>query len=80
MNTNDQSTTVVQGSNTWIAVLAVICLGIVGFGVFYSTNTISNPAFLAGQYLVYALFLWAVSDGATGSGLALQHPLSSRIY
>lgn len=60
MNTNDQSATVVQGSNTWIAALAVICFGIVGFGVFYSTNTISNPAFLAGQYLVYALFLWAV--------------------
>jgi len=60
MNTSDQSTDVVQGSNTWIAALAVICFGIVGFGVFYSTNTISNPAFLVGQYLVYALLVWAV--------------------
>ena len=60
MNTSDQSTTVTQGGNTWIVALGVVCFGIVGFGVFYSTNTISNPAFLAGQYLVYALFLWAI--------------------
>jgi hypothetical protein len=60
MNTTDQSSTVAKGSNTWIAALGVVCFGIVGFGVFYSTNTISNPAFLAGQYLVYALFLWAI--------------------
>jgi hypothetical protein len=44
----------------WIVALAILCLGILGFGVFYSTNTISDPAFLAGQYLVYALLLWGV--------------------
>lgn len=60
MNTSNQSTTVSQGSNIWLVALVVICIGIVGFGVFYSTNTISDPAFLAGEYLVYALFLWAV--------------------
>lgn len=60
MNTSDQSPTAAQESRTWIVALGVVCLAIVGFGVFYSTNTISNPAFLAGQYLVYALFLWAV--------------------
>ncbi|OQA33406.1 MAG: hypothetical protein BWY57_01211 [Betaproteobacteria bacterium ADurb.Bin341] len=60
MNTTDQRTTLAQGSNTWIAALGVLCFGIVGFGVFYSTNTISDPAFLAGQYLVYAFFLWAI--------------------
>lgn len=44
----------------WITALAILCLGILGFGFFYSTNTISNPTFLAGQYLVYALLLWGV--------------------
>ena len=60
MSTSDQSTAAPQGGNAWIVALAVICFGIIGFGMFYSTNTISNPAFLAGQYLVYALFIWAV--------------------
>ncbi len=40
--------------------LVVLCLGILGFGFFYSSNTISDPALLAGQYLAYALLLWLV--------------------
>ena len=60
LDTNDQSTAASQGNNTWLVALAVVCVGIIGFGAFYSSNTISDPAFLAGQYLVYALLLWAV--------------------
>lgn len=60
MNTQNQNTTASGAGNTWIVALTVICVGIVGFGMFYSTNTISNPAFLAGQYLVYAFLIWAV--------------------
>lgn len=60
MNAQNQNTTARGAGNTWIVALTVICVGIVGFGMTYSTNTISNPAFLAGQYLVYAFFIWAV--------------------
>lgn len=35
-------------------------LGILGYGAIYSTNAVSDPAFLAGQYLVYALLVWGV--------------------
>jgi hypothetical protein len=40
--------------------LAVGCLGLLGYGAFYSGNTISDPAFLAGQDLVYGGLLWGV--------------------
>jgi hypothetical protein len=45
---------------TWVVALVLLCLGILGFGVFYSTNTISDPARLASEYLVYAVPLWVV--------------------
>jgi hypothetical protein len=61
----------------WVVALAILCLGILGFGVFYSTNTISDPARLAGEYLVYAVALWGVfyavflqKRGATVNGIA----------
>lgn len=60
MSTQNQSTAASTGDGAWIVVLAITCFGIVGFGAFYSTNTISDPAFLAGQYLVYALLLWGL--------------------
>lgn len=47
-------------SNVWIVALVVLCVGILGYGALYSNNAVSDPAFLAGQYLVYALFVWGV--------------------
>lgn len=47
-------------SNTWIWALIVLCLVIFGYGCLYSTNTVSDPAFLAGEYLIYALFVWTL--------------------
>jgi hypothetical protein len=46
--------------NAWIVALVVLCVGILGYGALYSTNAVSDPAFLAGQYLVYALLVWGV--------------------
>lgn len=46
--------------NSWIVALLVLCLGIFGYGALYSNNAVSDPAFLAGQYLVYALLVWGV--------------------
>lgn len=60
MTTQNQSMEMGIGENAWIVALAIVCFGIVGYGMFYSTNTISDPAFLAGQYLVYALLLWGI--------------------
>ena len=60
MTSQNQSMESGAGDNTWIVALAIVCIGIVGYGMFYSTNTISDPAFLAGEYLVYALVLWGI--------------------
>lgn len=60
MTTQNQSMERGAGESTWIVALAIVCFGIVGYGMFYSTNAISDPAFLAGQYLVYALLLWGI--------------------
>jgi hypothetical protein len=61
----------------WVVALVILCLGILGFGVFYSTNTISDPAYLAGEYMIYAVPLWGVfyavflqKRGITISGIA----------
>lgn len=60
MSVHERSTGENGGDSAWVVALIVLCLGIIGFGVFYSTNTVSDPAFLAGQYLVSALMLWGV--------------------
>ena len=57
---SEQGNGVSSEDRIWIIALAILCLGILGFGVFYSTNTISGTAFLAGQCLVSALLLWGV--------------------
>lgn len=46
--------------NAWIVALVVLCLGILGYGAIYSTESVSDPAFLAGQYSVYAIFIFGV--------------------
>lgn len=57
---NTESSKSITDGNAWIVALVVLCLAILGYGAFYSTNAISNPAFLAGQYSVNALFIWVV--------------------
>lgn len=44
----------------WIVGLSIMCLGVFGYGIANSTNGIPDPAYIAGQSLVYALLLWAV--------------------
>lgn len=49
INVNDKS---------WIFGLVFICIVILIYGFIYSKNTVLDPMFLAGEYFVYALFIW----------------------
>lgn len=60
MNANNQYITASRTDKTWVVALTIVCIGILGYGVFYSTNTVSNWAFLAGENLVYAVLLWGI--------------------
>lgn len=60
MIAHEQNNAHSRGDGVWIVALAVLCLGIFGYGYFFSSNTVSDPAFLAGQYLVYALVVWGI--------------------
>lgn len=46
--------------NAWIVAVVVVCLGTLGYGALYSTNEVSDPAYLAGKYLGHALLVWGV--------------------
>ena len=48
------------GDNTWKIALALVCLAILGYGFFYSKNTIADPARLFGSNLPYTLIIWGV--------------------
>jgi hypothetical protein len=47
-------------SSTWIAAVAVICVGIIAYGVFYSTNAYTDLAYLIGYSLPPAIVLTAI--------------------
>lgn len=47
-------------SKAWLIVLAALCLAILAFGAFVSTNSVSNTAYLVGFYLPLALVLWGI--------------------
>lgn len=53
-------------TRTWAISLAVICVGIVAYGVIYSTNTTSDLAFLFGYNLPISLVIWAIFQAAVG--------------
>lgn len=57
MNKYEQSNAPSRGHGVWIVALVVLCLALLGYG---STNTVSNPAFLAGQNIGYALLVWGI--------------------
>ncbi|MEW5949858.1 MAG: hypothetical protein AB1711_10680 [Thermodesulfobacteriota bacterium] len=46
--------------NIWKIALAFVCMGILGYGFFYSKNTESDFAYLFGYNLPLALFVWAI--------------------
>jgi len=60
MSAHERNTAPSRGDSAWIVALALLCLGILGYGFFFSNNTVSAPAFLAGKYLVHALLVWGV--------------------
>lgn len=44
----------------WRIALAIVCAGILGYGLFYSKNTASDFAYLIGFYLVPTLIVWGI--------------------
>ena len=46
--------------NIWKIALALVCIGIVGYGFFYSKNTTTNLAYLVGYNLPLSLFVWLI--------------------
>lgn len=60
MSTNHPNTDPSRGNGVWIVALVILCLGFLGYGSFFASGTVSDPAFLAGQYLIYALLVWVV--------------------
>jgi len=46
--------------NIWKIALALVCIGILAYGFFYSKNTTTNLAYLFGYNLPLALFVWAI--------------------
>lgn len=53
-------------TRTWTISLAVLCVGIVAYGVIYSKNTISDLAYLFGYNLPIGLIIWGVFQVAVG--------------
>lgn len=64
MNSLDHSAPSSDRSTSWMWALAAICLGIVAYGLLYSSNTESDPAFLFGYNLPIAAFVWALFAAA----------------
>ncbi len=46
--------------NRWVIVLAVLCVGIIAFGLFVSANTADDTAYLVGFNFPIAIVLWAI--------------------
>ena len=46
--------------NTWKIVLALVCIGILGYGFLYSKNTTADLAYLFGSNLPIALIIWGI--------------------
>lgn len=46
--------------NIWKIALALVCVGILGYGFFYSKNTTANLAYLIGYNLPLALIIWGI--------------------
>lgn len=57
---SSSETSSAKNSIGWIVALAVLCGAILGYGLLYSKNSISDPAYLTGQYLVYGILIWAL--------------------
>lgn len=55
-----KETTTRPNDNIWKIALALVCIGILVYGFFYSKNTTANIAFLFGYNLPFALFVWGV--------------------
>lgn len=49
-----------QDDNVWKIALGLMCIAILGYGLFYSKNTITNLAYLAGYNLPLTLVIWGV--------------------
>lgn len=66
----DPLTTATAANNkptrTWAVSLTVLCVGIVAYGVIYSTNTVSNLTYLFGYNLPICLVIWAIFHVAVG--------------
>src|SRR3989338_6674272 len=46
--------------NIWKIALALVCIGILGYGFLYSKNTTADIAFLIGYNLPLALIIWGI--------------------
>jgi len=44
----------------WLIALGMLCLASIGYGFLFSTNAVSDPAFIVGYYLPHALLFWAL--------------------
>ena len=49
-----------HNGNVWKTLLALLSVGILAYGYFYSDNSTTNIAFLVGYYLPSSLILWIV--------------------
>jgi len=49
-----------RNDNIWKIALALVCLGILGYGFLYSKNTTADIAFLVGYNLPLALIIWGI--------------------
>lgn len=47
-------------NNIWKIALSLVCIGILGYGFFFSNNTTANLAYLIGYNLPLALIIWGI--------------------
>ncbi len=60
MSSQEQSDVSSNWANMWSLSVALLCLGLLGYIAFYSTNTARNPAVLAGECLSEAAVVWFI--------------------
>jgi len=56
----EKETTQRSDDNIWKIALALICAGIIAYGIFYSKNTTDNLTYLIGSNLPLALIIWSI--------------------
>lgn len=66
MGQNTDNNATAGDNRAWLISLVLVCLGVLAYGYLYSTNAISDFAFLFGYNLPIGLIIWGVFQAAFG--------------